>query len=319
MKTIYMSHQFFFRLFALLILLTVTFLAAGQKPGTWEKYKVEERMTDLQNPKDKCLPKCSFSGKSDDMGMNFEFSYTGVDKKTHVYRGHVAWEWKNSKGPGTLIPGEIVTIKGIVSNLTSEYSRVTAYATFGTWGFMKSASGKSGDETAKPNGSVTMIGSFNVPKQPGLNKDGSENPYLRLTFTLSGGNQQRFVERTIIYKWTPVQEPSLTGQPKVTDNPAAVDNNKPIIETSKPEFKKGELITVKFKNLPGFATDWIGIYGSKAYHANEYIEWKYTNGLKEGTITFQSPRYGAGEYMIRVYENNGYKLLAQSIAFKVVD
>lgn len=315
MKPIYMPQQFFYRLYAFLILLTLTFLASGQKPGTWEKFKVEERMTDLQNPKDRCLPKCSFSGKSDDMGMNFEFRYSGADKKTHVYRGHVAWEWKNSKGPGTLVPGEIVTIKGIVSNLTTENSSVTAWASFGAWGFMKPQSGKSGDETAKPNGSATMIGSFNVPKQPGLNKDGSENPYLQLTFTLSGGNQQRFVQRTIIYKWTPMQEPSLTAQPVVIDN----NNTNPFIETTKPEFKKGELITVKFKNLPGFAADWIGIYGSKAYHANEYIEWKYTNGLKEGTITFQSPRYGAGEYMIRVYENNGYKLLAQSIVFKVVD
>lgn len=272
-------------------------------------------MTDLQNPKDRCLPNCSFSGKADDMGMNFEFKYQGTDKKTHTYRGHVAWQWNNSKGPGTLVPGEVVTIKGIVSNLTSEKSSVTAWASFGTWGFMKPQSGKTGDEFAKPNGSATMIGSFTVPKQPGFNRDGSENPYLRLTFTLSGGNQQRFVERTIIYKWTPVQEPTVSEQPAAVDD----NSNNPFVETSKAVFKKGELITVKFRNLPGYATDWIGIYGSKAYHANEYIEWKYTNGLKEGTITFQSPGYGAGEYMLRVYENNGYKLLAQSIVFKVID
>ncbi|MCB0572282.1 MAG: hypothetical protein KDC66_21090, partial [Phaeodactylibacter sp.] len=79
----------------------------------------------------------------------------------------------------------------------------------------------------------------------------------------------------------------------------------------------GEEVVVHFKNLPGYAQDWIGIYGAKAYHANEYIEWKYTNGLKEGSMRFASPRYGPGEYIFRVYENNGYTLLAQSVVFSV--
>lgn len=83
-------------------------------------------------------------------------------------------------------------------------------------------------------------------------------------------------------------------------------------------YKAGEPIVVKFKNLPGFASDCFGLYGAKAYHANEYIEWKHTKGLKEGSMQFNSPLYGAGDYVFRIYENNGYKLLVQTVAFKVV-
>ncbi len=208
MKAIYNMQQFFHKLYAIAVALILANVTTGQQSGIWEKYEVKERMTNLQEQKARCLPNCSFSGKSDDMGMNIEFNYySNVDHKNHVYRGHVAWEWKNQKGPGTLIPGEKVTIRGIISNLTSETSGVSGYATFGNWGFMKPESGKSGDETARPNGTAIMVGSFEVPKGPGKKPDGSINPYLNLTFTLSGGNEQSFIDRTIVYKWKPNQQP----------------------------------------------------------------------------------------------------------------
>ncbi|MBL7725514.1 MAG: hypothetical protein JNK27_15305 [Chitinophagaceae bacterium] len=319
MKAISKLQQLLLKWYAIPLMFVFPTISTAQQVGLWERSEVYERMTNLQDQKARCLPNCSFSGKADDMGMTFEFNYySNVDRKSHLYRGHVAWVWKNQKGPATLVPGEKVTIRGVINNLSAENSGVTAYAMLGIWRFMKPESGKSGDESAKPNGSAVMVGSFDVPKQPGINRDGTKNPYLRLTFTLSGGNEQSFIERTIVYKWTAFQGQPTIQNPPVTPPPVA-DTTSPRLYAEKTTYKVGEPIVVRFKNLPGFKADWVGIYGAKAYHANEYIEWKYTNGLKEGTLTFTSPRYGAGEYIFRVYENNGYKLLTQSVAFKVIN
>lgn len=307
----------------LLLLLPAAFTLAQPK-GWWVKHAVKDIMTNETELKKRC-PKCSFLGKAGNNGLSYEMIYhSDVDGKTHTYRGHVQWEWTVKRHPDTLMAGEMVTIKGTVSNLSGEpYSGTTAWASFGTWGFMKPLSGK--NVTAGPNSSLIIIGSFTTPKGPSLQRDGSLNPYSTLTFELSGGNDSRFVRRIITYKWVEfgvkpeikVQVP--VSEPVVTPPPAPADVNTPQLYTEKNVYKVGEPIVVAFKNLPGFKADWIGIYGAKAYHANEYIEWKYTNGLKEGTMTFTSPRYGAGDYMFRVYENNGYKLLAQSVAFKVVN
>lgn len=308
------------RLYTLLFLLPLATVTSAQQQGVWEKFEVKEKMTDVVTQK-KRNPSFSFSAKADDMGMNFEMSSVWAnDRKTHTYRGHVAWTWANQKGPGMLIPGEQVTIKGTISNLSPEPgANICAFARFGNWGFMKPQSGKSGDECAKINGSAVMIGTFTVPKQPGLNRDGTTNPYINLTFSLHGGNESCFIDRIITYKWKPVTDQALPGTkpPAVTTAPA-VNPSAPQAYAEKAVYKVGEPIVVKFKNLSDFKANWIGIYGANAYHANEYIEWKYTNGLKEGSMEFKSPRYGAGDYIFRVYENNGYKLLVQSVAFKVV-
>ena len=318
MKTIFHCRLLLRKLYMLLFLIPFSENTTAQQQGVWEKFEVKERMTDVAKNK-KRNPSFSFSAKSDDKGMNFEMSSVwSNDKKTHTYRGHVAWVWTCEKGPGLLIPGEQVTIKGIISNLSDEPSgSICGNAVFGNWRFMKPQSGKSGDECAKPNGSSIMIGSFTVPKQPGIKRDGTANPYIYLTFSLNGGNESRFIERIITYKWKTVtgQSQPAGTQPMVVSPPATTDG--PQVWTDKTEYNAGEPIVVKYRNLPGFKTDWIGIYGAKAYHANEYIEWKYTNGLKEGSLQFNSPRYGTGDYMIRIYENNGYKLLVQSITFKV--
>ncbi len=192
---------------AFICLFTVT---AFSQNGTWQRSGVKENMTNLKEQKARCLPNCTFSGKSDDMGMTYEFNYySNIDRKSHVYRGHVAWTWKN---PGTMVPGEKITIRGVISNLSAESGGVTAYATLGNWGFMKPESGKSGDESAKPNGSAVMAGTFEVPKV-GYKPDGTIIPYLNLTFILSGGNEQKFIERTIVYKWVPSEKtpPVMTG------------------------------------------------------------------------------------------------------------
>ena len=310
---------------AFLLLLPAAFIFAQPK-GWWVKHSVKDEMTNETELK-KRNSTYSFLGKAGSNGQSFELKYySNVDRKTHTYRGHVKWEWTVKRHQDSLLAGELVTIKGLVSNLSAEPTgNVTAWADFGTWGFMKPASGKSADLNAGPNGTATMIGSFTVPKGPGLKRDGTLNPYFSLTFHLSGGNESRFIRRIITYKWVEFGvQPEVKAQvpvsePVVTPPPPPAEVNTPQLYTGKNVYKVGEPIVVVFKNLPGFNADWIGIYGAKAYHANEYIEWKYTKGLKEGTMTFTSPRYGAGDYMFRVYENNGYKLLAQSVAFKVVN
>lgn len=318
MKLSGLVPQSLYKILSLLFLVPIPFVSKAQQTGVWERFEVKEKMTDVAANK-KRNSTFLFSAKADDNGMNFEMSSVwSNDKKRHTYRGQVAWEWTNLKGPSMLIPGEKVTIKGIISNLSGEpNSSICAYAVFGNWGFMKPQSGKSGDECAKVNKSATMIGTFTVPKQPGLKRDGTVNPYITLTFSLHGGNESCFIERSITYKWTPTQQAQPTTPPAEVKPPA--DNpTAPQAWTEKTEYKVGEPIVIKFKNLPGFATDWIGIYGAKAYHANEYIEWKYTNGLKEGSMEFKTPRYGPGEYVFRIYENNGYKLLVQTVAFSVI-
>ncbi len=217
MKANSLSQPFLKGLYGILVLSLISFFATAQQKGIWVKSEVTERMTNLQEQKARCLPNCSFSAKSDDRGMNYEFNYySSVDRKNHIYRGHVAWEWRTQQGPGSLVPGEKVTIRGVVSNLTAESGGVYAYAKLGNWGFMKPESGKSGDETARPNGTAIMLGSFEVPKEPSRKPDGTVIPYLYLTFMLSGGNEQQYIERTIAYKWTtvipgPAEENNFSG------------------------------------------------------------------------------------------------------------
>lgn len=310
------------RLMIISCLVSFTLSAGSQPKGIWIKDKVEDKMTNETELKKRC-PKCSFLGKAAGNGLSYEMRYySDVDKKTHVYSGHVKWEWTVKYQADSLVPGEVATLKGTISNLSGEPgSSATAWASLNTWGFMKAAPGMGNNLSAGPNSTKIIIGSITVPKGPGINRDGTPNLYFTLTYELSGGNDSRFIKRRVTYKWHAFG----TGKPVVNQPPQppqapqpAVAADAPSIVTHKDQYKAGEPIVVVFKNLPGFQADWIGIYGAKAYHANEYIEWKYTNGLKEGTQTFNSPRYGPGQYMFRVYENNGYKLLAQSVVFTVV-
>lgn len=180
--------------------------------GYWQRFDVKEDMTDIQklikttyknfNPAHH-----KFSGKTGDMGMNFEYVYySTIDGKNHTYRGHVAWEWSN---PNTMTPGDKLKVKGIISNLSAEGS-VSAYINIGAAGFMKPEPGNL--DYAKPNGTTKIAGTAIVPK-PGLDRNGKLIPYLNLKFTLSGGNEFRWIERTIIYKWIPKNKGSESLPP----------------------------------------------------------------------------------------------------------
>ncbi len=68
-------------------------------------------------------------------------------------------------------------------------------------------------------------------------------------------------------------------------------------------------ITVKYSGAPGNAKDWIGFYKVGSAD-NGYISYQYLNGNKSGSLAFKAPEPGA--YNFRMFENDGYKLLATS-------
>ena len=76
----------------------------------------------------------------------------------------------------------------------------------------------------------------------------------------------------------------------------------------------GGEISVGYSGAPGFETDWIAIY--KAGAANEeYGQWHYLRGEKNGTLTFTAPEE-EGSYEFRMFENwaggGGFSEIARS-------
>lgn len=182
------------------------FTSYGQQ-GYWKRIKVEENMTDLPTLL-KSYPLANpannkFSGNADDMGMNYELNqYSDIDRKNHLYKGHVSWEWGNFT---SFKPGDKVTLRGVVTNLSSEPGTcVSAYATLGSYGFVTHEAGK--PDCAPPNGSTIVAGTAEVPK-PAVDRNGNLIRYLNFKFVLSGGNEWKFVERTIVYEWISTNEP----------------------------------------------------------------------------------------------------------------
>ncbi|MBI5858079.1 MAG: hypothetical protein HZB42_10590 [Sphingobacteriales bacterium] len=228
-------------------------MTARSQDGYWQRYNVKDTMTDVQKLirntyKNFNLAHHKFSAQTGDMGLSFEYNYySTIDKKDHIRRGHVAWEWTN---PSTMTPGEKLTVRGIVSNLTAESGNVSAYVKLSSFGFMKPEPGKL--SYAKPNGTTIMAGTAEVPK-PGIDRNGKLIPYLYLKFVLSGGNNFTWVERTITYTWIPK---------KTETNPPATGSNA-IAGTYKTDFNEMTL----------------SITGNKVTGT-----YKWNNGKIEGTL-----------------------------------
>lgn len=85
------------------------------------------------------------------------------------------------------------------------------------------------------------------------------------------------------------------------------------LRLSKSSFAVGEKITVQFFGLAGNSTDWITI--TKAgLPENQYGQWMYTSGKKDGEMSFNG--LDAGSYEVRLYLNNSYKI-EDRLAIKV--
>lgn len=86
-----------------------------------------------------------------------------------------------------------------------------------------------------------------------------------------------------------------------------------LIKLDKSKFTTTEKIDIHFFNLPGNSSDWISIV-LKGTPEGAAGNWQYTGGLKNGKLTFAA--IAAGEYEVRVFYNNSYKV-EERLIFKV--
>jgi len=91
----------------------------------------------------------------------------------------------------------------------------------------------------------------------------------------------------------------------------------PSLSLNNKVFKPGQTITVSFFNASTNERDWIGLYKKDASD-RDYLTWQYTDGKKEGSLTFEVPSE-PGEYDARFFINDGYTRLAISDPFTVID
>lgn len=81
-----------------------------------------------------------------------------------------------------------------------------------------------------------------------------------------------------------------------------------VLKMDKTVFKADEPIVVKFMNLPGNKTDWITILKVPAKNA-DWEQWSYTDGKKNGSLTFKP--LPPGDYEARLlydYPRGGDKV-----------
>jgi len=95
----------------------------------------------------------------------------------------------------------------------------------------------------------------------------------------------------------------------------AIAAGKATVSASPSTAAPGGTITISYSGAPGNARDWIGIYKTSA-NDRTWIGWKYLEGNRAGTLTFNAPG-DTGSYNFRMFENDGYTLLATSNAVTV--
>jgi hypothetical protein len=83
---------------------------------------------------------------------------------------------------------------------------------------------------------------------------------------------------------------------------------------TQPSYATGSPIAVTFSGLPGNTTDWLAL-STVGSDVNTFVTFKYTNGLKSGSIDLDS--VPDGDYTARAYENNTYNLISESAPFTV--
>lgn len=74
-------------------------------------------------------------------------------------------------------------------------------------------------------------------------------------------------------------------------------------------------VTVRFEGLPDAPQNWIGLF-AVGTGDRQHLRWQYTGSGTSGQLVFSAPSE-PGRYEFRVFERNGYTLLATSPAFEV--
>ena len=81
------------------------------------------------------------------------------------------------------------------------------------------------------------------------------------------------------------------------------------LQTSNNHYTNSEKITVHFQDMLGDKKDWIALYSKGSTNDRKnIIEWHYTNGLKDGNITFE--KLPSGQYEARAFFEDSYILEA---------
>lgn len=96
----------------------------------------------------------------------------------------------------------------------------------------------------------------------------------------------------------------------VTGPPAAVT-------TDATSYAYGDPVVVSWANLGTGSTDWVVIAPEHPSGPADYLTWSYTGGTSSGSHTFDLDLL-PGRYIARAFENNSYRLLADSAVFEVV-
>ncbi len=86
------------------------------------------------------------------------------------------------------------------------------------------------------------------------------------------------------------------------------------VSTDKSSYGAGEPVIVTWTDIPGNWADWVALAAPGAPNTS-YRAWAYTFGNVNGSKTFAS--VPAGDYVVRIFENDGYTLLAESAPFNV--
>jgi len=164
---------------------------------------------------------------------------------------------------------------------------------------------------AARTGSVSLTAGTHAIRVEFFERVGGEN--LRLRYRRSGGSFAEIPPSLLVHQKAPTSDqcpndPNKTapgmcgcGVPEGTCGPA--------VKTTKTTFLVGEPIVVTYANLPGGATDWIGIYVPGSAHT-AYLQYFYTGGKASGSMTFNAR--AAGKYEARLFFNDSYTLAAKT-------
>lgn len=96
----------------------------------------------------------------------------------------------------------------------------------------------------------------------------------------------------------------------------------PHVSTSKPVYRHGESIDVRWWNAPGARWDWLGVYERGADpNVDSYLTWFYTRSAIQGSGTLGADAAGPwplppGRYSVYLLADDGYEILARQ-AFAV--
>ena len=110
--------------------------------------------------------------------------------------------------------------------------------------------------------------------------------------------------RTVAAADSPVANGDVPAEGRPAATAAGGGQPKPVqLTPAAASFQIGQTITIRFSNMPGNSTDWIGVFAPDASDT-AYLQYRYTEGNAAGAATFDGLQ--PGSYEARAYFSNGY-------------